>query len=339
MKLLKQLSEAPGVPGREEAIRDIVLAELKGKVDSLSVDAMGNVIAFKKGSARNPQRIMFAAHMDEIGFYVSCVDSKGFLRLHCVGSFDTRNLFSRRVIVHSAKGPLLGVLNATGVPIHLSSAQDRDGYKQISSFFVDLGMSAKEVKSKVVPGDMVTIDAQCIEYGNYICGKALDNRVQVYVGIRTLQALKNPKNDIFGVFTVQEEVGMRGAAPATFGVEPDIGIALDVTVASDIPGIQEEHYVTELGKGVAIKVLDESAISDRGLVDWCIATARKNKIPYQLELLPCRGTDAESIQQSRRGVKTVTLSVPTRYIHTTVESVHKNDLKSTEALLKALLSQ
>lgn len=339
MELLKQLSEAPGVPGREEAIRDIVLAELKGKVDSLSVDAMGNVIAFKKGSARNSQRIMFAAHMDEIGFYVSCVDSKGFLRLHCVGSFDTRNLFSRRVIVHSAKGPLLGVLNATGVPIHLSSAQDRDGYKQISSFFVDLGMSAKEVKSKVVPGDMVTIDAQCIEYGNYICGKALDNRVQVYVGIRTLQALKNPKNDIFGVFTVQEEVGMRGAAPATFGVEPDIGIALDVTVASDIPGIQEEHYVTELGKGVAIKVLDESAISDRGLVDWCIATARKNKIPYQLELLPCRGTDAEAIQQSRRGVKTVTLSVPTRYIHTTVESVHKNDLKSAEALLKALLSQ
>jgi len=150
---------------------------------------------------------------------------------------------------------------------------------------------------------------------------------------------RTPQNDIFGVFTVQEEVGMRGAAPAAFAIEPDIGIALDVTVASDIPGIQEEHYVTRLGKGVAIKVMDESAISDRGLVDWCVATAKKNKIPYQLELLPCRGTDAESIQRTRQGVKTVVLSVPTRYVHTTVESVHKNDLKAAEDLLKALLSK
>lgn len=337
MNLLKQLSEAPGVPGREEKIRDIVLTELKGKVDSLSVDVMGNVIALKKGSAPRPRKVLFAAHMDEIGFYVSFIDARGFIRLQDVGDFDTRNLFSRRVTVHTAKGALKGVLHATGAPIHLSSAQDRQGYKDLSSFFVDLGMSAREVKKRVSLGDMVTIEAPFTEYGNYVSGKAIDNRVQVYVGIRVLQTLKNPKNDIYGVFTVQEEVGMRGALPATYGVQPDVGIALDVTIASDIPGIQEEHYVTELGKGVAIKVIDGSAISDRGLVDQCIAIAKKKKIPYQLELLPCRGTDAESIQRSRSGVRTITLSIPTRYIHTSVESVHKKDLVAAENLLREFL--
>lgn len=338
MRLLKNLSESPGVPGREERIRDIVMSELKGKVDSLSVDAMGNVIAFKKGSAKRPQKIMFAAHMDEIGFYVSFIDSRGFVRLQNVGDFDTRNLFSRRVVVHTEKGPLSGVLHATGVPIHLSASQERQSYKELSSFFVDLGLSEKEVKKRVSLGDMVTIDAPFIEYGKYVSGKALDNRVQVYAGIRALQSVSKPKNDIFGVFTVQEEVGMRGAAPATYGIEPDVGIALDVTVASDIPGIDPQHYVTELGKGVAIKVLDGSAISDRSLVNHCVALAKQKRIPYQLELLPCRGTDAESIQRSRVGVKTVTLSVPTRYIHTSIESVHKSDIEATTRLLKALLS-
>jgi endoglucanase len=300
---------------------------------------MGNVIALKKGTAKHPQRIMFAAHMDEIGFYVSFIDSRGFIRLQNVGDFDTRNLFSRRVVVHTEKGPLQGVLHATGVPIHLSSSQEKQSYKELSSFFIDLGLPETEVKKRVSLGDMVTIDAPFIEYGNYVSGKAMDNRVQVYVGIRALQSVSKPKNDIYGVFTVQEEVGMRGAVPATYGVKPDIGIALDVTVASDIPGIDPQHYVTELGKGVAIKVLDGSAISDRGLVDRCVALAKQKRIPYQLELLPCRGTDAESIQRSRTGVKTITLSVPTRYIHTTTESIHKKDVAATEQLLKALLSK
>jgi putative aminopeptidase FrvX len=338
MKLLKKLSECPGVSGREEKIRDIVISELKGRVDSLSIDAMGNVIALKKGSAKRPKKIMFAAHMDEIGFYVSFIDPRGFLRLHSVGDFDTRNLFSRRVVVHTARGPLQGVLHATGVPIHLSASQEKQTYKELASFFIDLGLPEKEIKKRVSLGDMVTIDAPFIEYGSYVSGKAIDNRVQVYVGIRALQSLTNPRNDIYGVFTVQEEVGMRGAAPATYSVGPDIGIALDVTVASDIPGIEPQNYVTQLGKGVAIKVVDGSAISDRGLVDQCIALAQKKRIAYQLELLPCRGTDAEAIQRSRAGVKTITLSVPTRYIHTTIESVHKDDVVATERLLQVLLA-
>jgi endoglucanase len=337
MKLLRELSEAAGVPGREDNIRQIIQRELKGCVDEISVDAMGNLIAHKKGAARNRQRIMFAAHMDEIGFYVSFVDDRGFLRLQEVGGFDTRNLFARRVIVHTAKGPLRGVLNAMGKPFHTSSPEERRQYKEVSEFFVDLGLPGKEVAKRVQIGDMVTLDAPFVEYGHYASGKCLDNRVQVYIGIRALQALKRCSKDVFGVFTVQEEVGLRGAFTSTYGVEPDIGICLDTTIASDVPGIAPEHRITSLGAGVGIKVLDGSVISHRGLVDTFVTLAKRAKIKYQLEILPRGGTDAGAMQRSRKGVKTVTLSVPTRYIHSVTETVHKDDVKATEALLVRFL--
>jgi endoglucanase len=275
--------------------------------------------------------------MDEIGFYVSFVDDRGFLRLQEVGGFDTRNLFARRVIVHTAKGPLRGVLNAMGKPFHTSSPEERRQYKEVSEFFVDLGLPGKEVAKRVQIGDMVTLDAPFVEYGHYASGKCLDNRVQVYIGIRALQALKRCSNDVFGVFTVQEEVGLRGAFTSTYGVEPDIGICLDTTIASDVPGIAPEHRITSLGAGVGIKVLDGSVISHRGLVDTFVTLAKRAKIKYQLEILPRGGTDAGAMQRSRKGVKTVTLSVPTRYIHSVTETVHKDDVKATEALLVRFL--
>jgi putative aminopeptidase FrvX len=337
MKLLRELSEAAGVPGREENIRQIIQRELKGCVDEMSVDAMGNLIAHKKGTAQKRQRIMFAAHMDEIGFYVSFVDDRGFLRLQEVGGFDTRNLFARRVIVHTAKGPLRGVLNATGKPFHTSSPDERRQYKEVSEFFVDLGLPGKEVAKRVQIGDMVTLDAPFVEYGHYASGKCLDNRVQVYIGIRVLQALTRCPNDVFGVFTVQEEVGLRGAFTSTYGVEPDIGVCLDTTIASDVPGIAPEHRITTLGAGVGIKVLDGSVISHRELVETFVTLAKRSKIKHQLEILPRGGTDAGAMQRSRKGVKTVTLSVPTRYIHSVTETVHKDDVKATEALLLRFL--
>ena len=337
MKLLHELSEAAGVPGREEAIRAIVMRELEGYVDQISVDTMGNVIAFKEGSARTRERVMFAAHMDEIGFYASFVDDRGFVRLQEVGGFDTRNLFSRRVIVHTQKGPMRGVLNAGGKPIHTASLEERRTAKEVSDFFVDLGLPGKEVAKRVQIGDMVTLDAPFVQFGNYVSGKCLDNRVQVYIAIRALQALKKNKNDIYGVFTVQEEVGLRGAFTSTYGVDPHIGICLDTTIASDIPGVPGEQRITALGEGVAIKVLDGSVICHRGLVEQFVALAKKSKIKHQMEILPRGGTDAGAIQRTRAGVKTITLSVPTRYIHTTVETVHVDDVKATQTLLGKFL--
>jgi endoglucanase len=340
MRLLKELSEAGGVPGQEEAIRKIVMRELKGHVDSLSVDAMGNVIAFKRGASKERHKVMFAAHMDEIGFYVSYVDDVGFIRLQEVGGFDTRNLFARRVVVHTKSGPLRGVLNPTGKAIHVSTPEERRVYTEVSDFYVDLGLPGKEVKRKVEVGDMVTLDAPFVEFGEYASGKCLDNRVQVYVGIRVLQSLKKrPKHDVYGVFTVQEEVGLRGALTSSFGIEPDIGIALDTTVAADTPGIPAEQRVTVLGKGVGIKVLDGNLISHRELVDRFVALAKKHKITHQLEVLPKGGTDGGAIQRSRAGVKTITLSIPTRYVHTVTETVHKEDVLAAEALLKRFLAE
>ena len=338
MKLLRELSEAAGVPGREENIRAIVMRELKGHVDDISVDAMGNVIALKEGSGRNRKRVMFASHMDEIGFYVSYIDDRGFIRLQEVGGFDTRNLFARRVIVHTEKGPLRGVLNATGKPIHISTPEERRAYKEVSDFFVDLGLPAKEVAKRVQVGDMVTLDAQFVEFGHYVSGKCLDNRVAVYVGIRALQKLKKPVNDVYGAFTVQEEVGMRGAFTSTFGIDPHVGIAIDTTIASDTPGVAGEQKVTALGGGVGIKILDNAVISSRDLVDQFISLSKKHKIKYQLELLPRGGTDAAAIQRTRSGVKTITLSVPTRYIHTVTETIHRDDIEATEALLGRFLA-
>ncbi len=337
MKLLQELSEAAGVPGREDNIRAIVRRELKGCVDSIAVDTMGNVITFKQGSGRQRQKVMFAAHMDEIGFYVSYVDERGFLRLQEVGGFDTRNLFARRVIVHTAKGQIRGVLNPSGKPIHTASPEERRASKEVSDFFVDLGLPAKAVTKQVQVGDMVTLDAPFVEFGDYASGKCLDNRVQVYVGIETLRSMKKPKHDIYGVFTVQEEVGLRGAFTSTYGIAPDIGIALDTTIACDTPGVPGEQKITALGKGVGIKVMDGSVICDRELVDVFVGLAKKHKIKHQLEVLPRGGTDAGAIQRSRAGVKTITLSVPTRYIHTVTETVHRGDVEATKTLLRRYL--
>jgi endoglucanase len=228
-------------------------------------------------------------------------------------------------------------LNVGGKPIHTASLEERRASKEVSDFFVDLGLPGKEVSKRVQIGDMVTLDAPFVEFGTYASGKCLDNRVQVYIGIRALQALKKNKNDIYGVFTVQEEVGLRGAFTSTYGVDPHIGICLDTTIASDIPGVPGEQRVTALGHGVAIKVLDGSVICHRELVEQFVSLAKKHKIKHQMEVLPRGGTDAGAIQRTRAGVKTITLSVPTRYIHTTVETVHVDDVTATEALLKRYL--
>lgn len=334
--LLKQLSEVAGVPGWEDRVRDLVHAQLEGLVDEVRTDAMGNLVAHKKGRG---QRVMVAAHLDEIGFYVRHVDDKGFLRVQNVGGFDTRNLFARQVLVHASGGDLPGVMNPSGKPIHISTSEERKKIPEIAEFFVDLGLPSDEVKKRVRIGDPVTLKQEAGMLGNFFTGKAMDDRASVFVLLEALKRLKGKKLgcDLYAVFTTQEEVGLRGALTSAYGVEPEIGIALDVTLAVDIPEVLPHLAVTEAGKGVGIKVMDSSTISQRWLVQEFVALAEKKKIPYQMEILPLGGTDAGAIQQSRAGVPSITLSIPTRYIHTVTESVHVNDLEATVALLSAYL--
>ena len=341
MEFLKLLTETPGVPGREELIRAVIERESQGLFDQTRVDVLGNLICTKKAERTLPgratQRVMIAAHMDQIGFYVRHIDDKGFIRIHNVGGFDTRNLHANRVLVQGRRD-LPGVLNPAGRPIHIATEEDRKKIYQINEFIVDVGLPGKKVKQLVRVGDPVTLVREFSTIGDFVCGQAMDNRAAVWTAVRALQRVKKSRYDIFVVFTVQEEVGLRGAGPATFGLEPDIAIALDTTLACDTPGVPEDQAVTQAGAGVGIKVMDALSISDRSLVDSFVAAARRENIPFQLELLPMGGTDAGAMQRSRAGYKTITLSIPTRYIHTVTEMVHRDDLRSTRDLLAAWLS-
>ncbi|HEX7000079.1 MAG TPA: M42 family metallopeptidase [Trueperaceae bacterium] len=340
MEFLKRLSEVAGVAGREERVREIIEAELKGVVDVLETDAMGNLHAVKRAGEGAP-RAMVAAHMDEIGFYVKFVDDKGFLRLQQVGGFDPRNLFARQVTVHASlsKEDLPGVMNPAGKPIHISTPEERSKIPLIADFYVDLGLEPDEVEAKVRIGDMVTLKQEFLDLGKVVTGKALDDRVGCWIAIETLKRLDNPAFEVHTVFTTQEEVGLRGALTSAFRVEPDVGIALDTTLAVDTPDIKDHQRITKLGGGVGLKVMDSSSISTRWLLDEFLALAEKRGIEHQLEVLPLGGTDAGAIQRSRVGVPSVTLSTPSRYVHTVTEMVSKADLEAGVALLTAFLQE
>jgi endoglucanase len=342
LSLLKQLSEAAGVPGREERVRKILERECKPLFDEITTDTMGSLIAIKRaakgknGSAAKAKRVLMACHIDEIGFYVKHVDDKGFVRVQNAGGFDTRNLFARRVMIQSSGGgDLFGLLNPSGRPTHIAKDEEKKKVPELTEFYVDLCLPAEEAKKKVRIGDPVTLVQQFDEIGQCVSGKCMDNRVAAFVAIEALRKAKNPKYEIVLACTVQEEVGLRGAGPAAYTAEPDIAIGIDTTLCVDTPGVPEDERVTKQGDGVALTVMDGSVISDRSLIDEFEAVAKKREIPHQFSILPKGGTDTAAMQRTRGGVRAMTLSVPTRYIHTVTECIHKGDLQSAINLLAA----
>ncbi len=338
MEMLKLLTETPGISGREEEIREVVKKKMKPLTSELRVDRMGNVIGLKKGKGK--LKVMISAHMDEIGFIVKHVDEQGFVRLNPVGGFDPKVLIARRVIVSSSGGTtkkkLRGIIGCK--PVHTMSEADRKRPTELNDLFVDVGLSGKEAKKLITIGDPVTFDTDFhIMAGDCVSGKCLDDRLGVYVMLKALEAVKKHDVDIYAVSSVQEEVGLRGATVSSFGVEPDIGIALDVTLASDLPGSTPSDYITELGKGTAIKIMDSASISNYKLVDFMKKTAEKSRIKYQLEILPRGGTDAGAIERSRAGVPVITISVPIRYVHSGYELASRKDIQASVNLLARFL--
>ena len=335
--LLRRLSEIDGIPGREEAVRALIREVLGDLAAGARVDAMGNLIVELDGPADAPV-VMVSAHMDEIGFVVRHVDDKGFLRLQNHGGFDVRNLFARHVRVHTRHGsPRLGVLNPGVKPVHIATPEDRKKVPTLDEFVVDLGLPAETVKAEVRIGDMVTLVHPFVDLGDVVSGKAMDDRSGCWVLIETLRRLTSPAVRVAAVFSTQEEVGLRGAITSAFAVQPDVGIALDTTLAVDIPGTPEHESVTKLGAGVGIKVSDSSMVSHGWLVDRMADLAEAKGITHQFEVLPRGGTDGGAIQRSRAGVPTITLSTPSRYVHTVTEMVSKKDLEAEIALLTAFL--
>jgi endoglucanase len=332
--LLKRLCETPGIAGREDLVREVVIEELRPLVDEIRVDPLGNVIGIKRGDG---PRVMLAAHMDEIGFFVKHVDDRGFLRLQPVGGFDERTLIAQRVLVHGfAGGVHRGVVQPGAKPIHLLDKSEIKPPK-LDDLFVDIGLPPEQVTASVEIGDMVTLDRTLEVVGETVVAKALDDRVSVYAMIEAMRAVRESSAEIVAVATVQEEVGLRGARTAAFDLQPAVAVALDITLAVDIPGAPPEGAVTKLGQGVALKVMDSSHISHPKLLRHLRDLAEANGIPYQLEILPRGGTDAGAMQIAAAGCPAITLSIPTRYVHTVNEMASRADIGATVALLTRFL--
>jgi putative aminopeptidase FrvX len=282
---------------------------------------------------------MIAAHMDEIGFIVNHIDDDGFLRFLPLGGFDPKTLTSQRVIVHGHQD-LIGVMGSK--PIHLMKPDERSKQVPISEYYIDLGLPKEQVEKLVFVGAPVTRERELIELGECVNSKSLDNRVSVFILLETLRALQEQEvpYDIYGVFTVQEEVGLRGAISSAHLIDPDFGFGLDVTIAFDVPGAQGHEAITHLGKGAAIKIMDGTVISDYRMVSYMKAQAETHNIPWQAELLPAGGTDTAGIQRyGKKGAIAGAISIPLRHIHQTIEMAHQGDIKHCIELLIACLSK
>lgn len=337
VELLKELTEAFGVPGQEGAIREIVRREL-GSLTTITEDSMGNLICHKPSASGTGPRVMIAAHMDEIGFVVRHISDKGFIRIHPLGGFDPRMLPAQRVAVSASSGEmLLGTLMPGTKPKHMLTAAEAAKPLDLNDFFVDLGLSPEDVKAKVKVGDMVALKREFQQTGNHYTCKCMDDRVAVFVMIEAVKALGAHECEIYAVATTQEEIGLRGATAAGSGMAPDVCIAIDITLANDIPGVPEDMAVTHLGKGTAIKILDGSLICHPGIVAHFRRLAEEKEIPHQMELLPMGGTDAGGVQRQHGGVPSFTLSIPTRYVHTVNETVHPGDVQASIDIMKAYL--
>lgn len=333
--LLNKICTTPGAPGFEQKVRELVINEVKDLVDEVEVDNMGNVYAIKRGTG--DKRVMIGAHMDEIGFIVTHIDDNGFIRFHTLGGFDPKTLTAQRVIIHG-KEDVIGVMASK--PIHVMSPEERNKVAKIKDYFIDTGLSADEVKALVNVGDSITREREFIEMGNCVNGKSLDNRLAVFILIETLKGLKGKEvpYDIYGVFTVQEEVGIRGANVSAMRINPDFGFGLDTTIAFDLPGAAKHEMITELGSGTAIKIMDASTICDYRMVKFMKQTADKHNIKWQPEILTAGGTDTAGIQRMTEGGSIAgAVSIPTRHLHQVIEMAHKDDIQGSIELLSACL--
>ena len=325
-KLLKQLTETFGPSGYEENVRKLVQVEVKPLADEIKVDALGNLIVRKRPTkaSKDTRKIMIAAHMDEIGLMISHIDENGFLRFAPIGG-----VFRRYVV-----GGRVRFLNGTHGVLGYDRLDNLNELPTLDKVYIDVGATSKK-DSPVKVGDVAAFDRQFTEMGNRLVAKSMDDRAGVLVAIETLRALKSTPHDVYFVFTTQEEVGTRGAITSAYGVDPDVGIAVDVTPSADIPnGLKMEMT---LGKGPCIKIQDAGSISDPRVVKWMINAAEKNKIPYQREVLLLGGTDARAIQATRAGVPSGCISIPVRYVHSPSEMLDYTDVQNSVKLLAAVL--
>lgn len=324
--LIKDLVEAVGPSGYEDQVRDLVHSLVKAYADDIRVDALGNLIVRKGQKSPEGLRVMLSAHMDEIGIIASHIDENGFVRFSSIGVLNPLNLIGGRVkFVNGVQGT-----------INSERLETVERVPSIERLFVDVG-AASRADCKVRVGDTAIFDRPFLDLGDRLVSKAMDDRISVAVLIETLRQIKQTPHELYFVFSVQEEVGLRGATTAAYGVDPDLGLAVDVTRTGDTP--KSIKMEVSLGKGPTVKVRDSGMLSDPRVVRWLVDTAEKAGLPYQLEVLEAGTTDARSIQVTRAGVPSSCVSIPCRYIHSPSEMVDFRDVQNAVNLLVAGLSQ
>jgi len=333
--LLKELSEARGVSGDEQAVRQIILDAIKDTIDEHRVDALGNLIALKKGVGKIRRKVMAAAHMDEVGLMIVQIEKEGSLRFRPVGGIDDRVLLAKKVLIGDNKVP--GVIGSK--PVHLLDLKQRQQVVRVAEMSIDIGASSKEEAERLVKvGDYATFDIAFGDLGGElraVKGKAFDDRAGCAVLIELLK--DSYPSDLYATFTVQEEVGLRGAKVAGYAIAPDVAFALEGTVCDDMPKKEDISSTTTVGSGPAITVMDRSVIADPRLVDLIVKTAQEKGIPYQFKQPNMGSTDAGSIHLTREGVPSAVVAVPARYIHSPVTLLSLNDLDNEVRLMHEVL--
>ena len=339
IEVLEKLCNACGVAGREEEVRSLMHRFMKPYVDEVKEDKLGNVIGIKEGR-KNAPKVMIAGHMDEIGLLVKTISKEGFLQFMKIGGIDDRVLLAQKVMVYTEKGPLHGIIGSK--PPHIQKEDERKKVITYDELFIDIGASNQEEAKKmgVRLGDSVEFDVKFAAMNkDMVIGKAFDDRVGCAVILETLKSLQKTDCTVYAVGTVQEEVGARGATTSAFGIYPDVGIALDVTVAGDIPGVKEVEAPTKLKKGPSLTIADSLHISHPKVLRMLTEAAEENKIPYQFETGLPGGTDAGRISLAKEGVPSCSICIPTRYIHSPTALLSLSDVDNTVKLTVAAIKR
>ncbi len=339
MKLLEELSLTPAISGFENDIREIISGQLEDYVDKIETDDMGNVVCTKKGEDDAPT-VMLASHMDEIGLMVKYIDDNGFIKFIKIGGINDQMLINQAVIIHSDNAKIPGVIGSK--PPHVTKPEERNKVIKYTEMFIDIGANNKEEAEEMVSvGDMITFRSFFEEYpNNKVMGKALDNRIGCYVMMEIIKRVES-RATVYGVGTVQEEVGLKGAKVSSYSLNPDYAFALDTTLAGDHPGITIEEAPCKMGEGPAVILADRSGdgiITSKVMKDMIINASKKEDIPIQLEVSDGGTTDGTAIHLNRDGIITGVVSVPTRYIHTPVSVASAEDIENTIELIVAILN-
>ncbi|MGB3161447.1 M42 family metallopeptidase [Carnobacterium sp.] len=341
--MLKELTDARGIPGNEKEVRDVFVKYAKNSTSSITYDGLGSVIASHEGNKSGP-KVLFASHLDEVGFMVTAITDKGFIKFQTLGGWWSQVMLAQQVQLTTSTGKVLhGVIGCK--PPHVLTAEVRNKAYDIQEMFIDIGATSKEEVSSwgVKPGDMVTpyIEFKRLNESKFLLAKAWDNRIGTAVTLSVLENLVRDghPNKAFAVGNVQEEVGLRGAKTSTYLVDPDIAFALDTGTAGDTPGMTEKEADSKLGKGPQIIIYDASMVAHKALRDFVVGVAEELKIPFQYTVIAGGGTDAGSQHVTRNGVPSLAITVATRYLHSHTSVIHEDDYLNTVALMTEVIKR